>query len=100
MTQAKGTMQIVEVGSKKKLSSNNYMNREACDRWKEPELKKFFMGLQLFGTDFGMIETLFEGTRTRAQIKVSINLLAHFSLFIEQIHEGAEAESKENHPAA
>jgi len=37
--------EIVDVGSKKKLSSNNYMTREACDRWKEPELNKFYAGL-------------------------------------------------------
>ena len=42
------------------------MKREACDRWKQPELDKFFKGLQLFGTDFGLIESLFNGTRTRA----------------------------------
>ena len=44
-----------------------YMKREIdpCERWSKADTDKFLAGLQLFGTDFGMIETLFAGKRTR-----------------------------------
>ena len=42
------------------------MVREASDRWNKEDLEKFYRGLQLFGTDFGMIESgVFKGRRTR-----------------------------------
>jgi len=48
------------------------MKRESCDRWTKDDINKFYKGLQLFGTDFGMIESsIFFGKRTRQQIKVS-----------------------------
>ncbi len=40
-----------------KSSSLNYMQREQCDRWSKEDIDKFYKGLQLFGTDFGMIES-------------------------------------------
>ena len=49
-----------------RLSSNRYIvGKDPCDRWNQADTEKFFAGLQLFGTDFGMIEALFVGTRTR-----------------------------------
>jgi len=50
---------IVESDTKK--SSLSFMNKEASDRWSKEDTLKFYKGLQLFGTDFGMIETLFRG---------------------------------------
>ncbi|MFN9900270.1 MAG: hypothetical protein ACK55Z_16070 [bacterium] len=40
-----------------KSSSLNYMQREQCDRWSKEDIDKFYKGIQLFGTDFGMIES-------------------------------------------
>ena len=57
----------------KKMSSLDYKPRDSTDRWSKYDTQKFFMALQLMGTDFGLIETLFEGKRTRNQIKVSSN---------------------------
>ena len=62
------------VQSDKKLSSIAFTKRDNSDRWKADETVTFYKGLKMFGTDFGMIETLFEGTRTRNQIKVSPTL--------------------------
>mgnify|MGYP001626826552 CR=1 FL=1 len=54
-----------------KMSSLDFKNREATDRWSKEDTNKFYCALQLMGTDFSLIETLFEGKRTRTQIKVS-----------------------------
>ena len=53
------------VQSDHKKSSIAFTKRDQCDRWKEDETGKFYEGLKMFGTDFGMIQTLFDGTRTR-----------------------------------
>ena len=55
----------------KKMSPLDYKARDSTDRWSADDTKKFYKALQLMGTDFGLIETLFEGKRTRNQIKVS-----------------------------
>ena len=55
----------------KKMSSLDFKTRDSTDRWSENDTNKFYMALQLMGTDFGLIETLFLGQRTRNQIKVS-----------------------------
>ena len=56
----------------KKMSPLDYKTRDSTDRWSAEDTKKFYLALQLMGTDFGLIETLFEGKRTRNQIKVSV----------------------------
>jgi hypothetical protein len=43
------------------------------EKWSGTEVEKFHMALSLFGTDFSMIENVFDGQRTRAQIKVSLH---------------------------
>ena len=58
-----------------KMSSLDFKNREATDRWSKEDTNKFYCALQLMGTDFSLIETLFEGKRTRTQIKVSSSQL-------------------------
>ena len=58
--------------NEKKMSPLDYKARDSTDRWSAEDTKKFYLALQLMGTDFGLIETLFEGKRTRNQIKVSI----------------------------
>ena len=49
----------------KKMSSLDFKSRDSTDRWSKQDTEKFYMALQLMGTDFGLIETLFEGKRTR-----------------------------------
>ena len=44
-------------------------NRTKAEKWRSEETDKFFMALQVFGTDFSMIEKLF-ADRSREQIKV------------------------------
>ena len=44
-------------------------NRTKAEKWRAEETDKFFMALQVFGTDFSMIEKLF-ADRSREQIKV------------------------------
>lgn len=52
------------------LSSLSFMaNRTKAEKWRPEETDKFFMALQVFGTDFSMIEKLF-ADRSREQIKV------------------------------
>ena len=55
----------------KKMSSLDFKERDGTDRWSKDDTHKFHMALSLMGTDFSLIETLFEGKRTRNQIKVS-----------------------------
>ena len=55
----------------KKMSSLDYKARDSTDRWTKEDTLKFYKALQLMGTDFGLIESLFKGSRTRNQIKVS-----------------------------
>lgn len=43
--------------------------KEHCKKWKEEETKIFYKGIQLFGTDFSMISTIFEN-RNRKMCKV------------------------------
>ena len=60
----KGKHTVVHSGQKK-ISPFDHMTRDASDRWSKDDTQKFYKALQLMGTDFGMIETLFEGKRTR-----------------------------------
>ena len=56
--------QVLEKESKS--TSLSYMKRDNCDRWTPVDLQKFYRGVQLFGTDFGMMESvIFYGKRTR-----------------------------------
>jgi len=64
------------------MSSLDYKSRDSTDRWSKQDTEKFFMALQLMGTDFGLIETLFEGKRTRNQIKVSFSPILILTLIV------------------
>lgn len=55
------------------MSSLDYKKRDSTDRWSKQDTQKFYMALQLMGTDFDLVETLFEGKRTRKQIKNKFN---------------------------
>lgn len=45
------------------------MKRQPAEKWRPEETEKFNMALQIFGTDFSMIEKVFNGERSREQIK-------------------------------
>lgn len=45
------------------------MKRQPAEKWKPEETEKFYLALQIFGTDFSLIEKIF-GSRSREQIKV------------------------------
>ena len=66
-------------------------NIDPCERWSKEDTEKFFAGLQLFGTNFGMIETLFDGKRTRNQIKVS-----RISFMLTLLKKKSNKEQKKN----
>ena len=61
--------EITVVNENNKISSLSFMKRQQSEKWKPEETDKFFMALQIFGTDFSLIENIFEGKRTREQIK-------------------------------
>eukprot|EP00826_Nyctotherus_ovalis_P027195 TRINITY_DN2121_c0_g1_i18.p2 TRINITY_DN2121_c0_g1~~TRINITY_DN2121_c0_g1_i18.p2 ORF type:complete len:153 (+),score=55.37 TRINITY_DN2121_c0_g1_i18:200-658(+) len=48
------------------------VGREKAERWLEEETEKFYRALQIFGTDFSVIERLMPG-RSRKQIKSKFN---------------------------
>lgn len=54
------------------------------EKWNVEDTQKFYMALAIFGTDFSMIERVFNEERNREQIKVSLfklqfNLIFHLS---------------------
>ena len=51
--------------SDRRISPFDYKPKKSTDRWSKQDTQKFYMALQLFGTDFEMIKTLFEDKRTR-----------------------------------
>ena len=55
-----------------KLSSLSFMKRQPAEKWKPEETQKFYMALQIFGTDFSLIEKVFNHQRSREQIKVGL----------------------------
>ena len=42
-----------------KVNSSTYMKRERLPKWTEEKTDRFYEGLRMFGTDFGMISKLF-----------------------------------------
>lgn len=68
-----GPTEIVEENDFTRIiTSNTYAKRERSQRWDWPSLDKFYRGLKLFGTDFGMIANMFPD-RTRKQVKLRFN---------------------------
>ena len=91
---------LKEDNSDVKKSCLNFMsNIDPCERWSKEDTDKFFAGLQLFGTNFGMIETLFDGKRTRNQIKVSRRFL-HVKIVTEKIQQRIEEKFSKVQPDA
>eukprot|EP01017_Pseudomicrothorax_dubius_P022259 TRINITY_DN2401_c0_g1_i2.p1 TRINITY_DN2401_c0_g1~~TRINITY_DN2401_c0_g1_i2.p1 ORF type:complete len:283 (+),score=64.75 TRINITY_DN2401_c0_g1_i2:173-1021(+) len=55
-----------------RVTSNSFKTRTHTEKWSGEETKKFYKGLEIFGSDFSMIANLFP-SRTRAQIKNKFN---------------------------
>ena len=49
-----------------KVNSMTYMKRGRLPKWNEEKTARFYEGLRMFGTDFGMISKLFPGLSRRA----------------------------------
>mmetsp|Transcript_17580 Transcript_17580/g.23741 ORF Transcript_17580/g.23741 Transcript_17580/m.23741 type:complete len:121 (-) Transcript_17580:1652-2014(-) len=65
--------QTVARSAGKKISPLDNVHRDPTDRWSMEDTQKFYAALSLMGTDFGLIATLFQGQRTRNQIKNKFN---------------------------
>ena len=48
----------------------SFRKQQPTEKWKPEDTQKFYLALQIFGTDFSMIEKVFNQERTREQIKV------------------------------
>jgi transcription factor TFIIIB component B'' len=51
-----------------KINSYSFKNKAQTSKWTTRETRKFYKLLEIFGTDFSMIESAFQ-TRTREEIK-------------------------------
>lgn len=71
-----GKLQVVKsslsVYMEKEKVKARKAGREKAERWLEEETEKFYRALQIFGTDFSVIERLIPG-RSRKQIKNKFN---------------------------
>jgi hypothetical protein len=77
----------------KNLTSLTYLPRQPSEKWKPEETQKFYKALQIFGTDFSLIEKVFNKSRTRDQIKVTISI-CHLLYSIEQVSKRGEEEQE------
>ncbi|KAK9451170.1 uncharacterized protein V1518DRAFT_412716 [Limtongia smithiae] len=57
---------------KRRVNSASWSKRERVERWTAPETLRFYDGLSMFGTDFGMMCQMFHG-RSRRQLKNKYN---------------------------
>ncbi|KZV98988.1 hypothetical protein EXIGLDRAFT_831766 [Exidia glandulosa HHB12029] len=64
--------EIEESDLTKFVTSATYTRKVSGQRWKKEETELFFVGLQMFGSDFTSI-ALWMGTRPRSQIKQKFN---------------------------
>jgi len=54
----------------KKITCNSFKTQKSNgEKWKTEDTEKFYMALQIWGTDYQMIEMAFQGQRNRYQIK-------------------------------
>lgn len=58
----------------KRVNQMTYAARKPQkNNWSEEDTETFYRGLRMFGTDFNMISKMFNGGRTRRQIKLKFN---------------------------
>ena len=66
---AEPTKVVEESALTTRVNSQSYMSKQNKEKWDEELTDRFYDGLRMFGTDFGMISMMFPG-RTRRSIKL------------------------------
>ena len=61
----------VKFAAPKPITSASFKKRAQTGKWDHDDTRKFYKLLEIFGSDFSMIATLFKN-RTRMQIKVAL----------------------------
>ncbi|KAH0537831.1 hypothetical protein FGG08_005444 [Glutinoglossum americanum] len=64
--------QVEESTLTRPVNAGTWSKREKTEPWDEESTERFYKGLRMFGTDFGMISKMFPG-RSRRQIKLKFN---------------------------
>lgn len=59
--------------SRRTTQRTNMTRKPQANFWGPEETDKFYHGLRMFGTDFGMIAKMFGGAKSRRQVKLKFN---------------------------
>lgn len=59
--------------SRRTTQRTNMTRKPQANFWAVEETEKFYHGLRMFGTDFGMIAKMFGGAKSRRQVKLKFN---------------------------
>lgn len=59
--------------SRRTTQRTNMTRKPQANFWAPEETEKFYYGLRMFGTDFGMISKMFGGAKSRRQVKLKFN---------------------------
>lgn len=59
--------------SRRTTQRTNMTRKPQANFWAPEETEKFYHGLRMFGTDFGMIAKMFGGAKSRRQVKLKFN---------------------------
>lgn len=59
--------------SRRTTQRTNMTRKPQANFWAPEETEKFYYGLRMFGTDFGMIAKMFGGAKSRRQVKLKFN---------------------------
>ncbi|KAJ4411659.1 hypothetical protein N0V82_008973 [Gnomoniopsis sp. IMI 355080] len=59
--------------SRRTTQRTNMTRKPQANFWAAEETEKFYHGLRMFGTDFGMIAKMFGGGKSRRQVKLKFN---------------------------
>lgn len=70
--EAEPTKVVEESSLTTRVNSQSYMSVQKKEKWGEEMTDRFYDGLRMFGTDFGMISKMFPG-RTRRAIKLKFS---------------------------
>ena len=70
--EAEPTKVVEESSLTTRVNSQSYMSVQKKEKWGEELTDRFYDGLRMFGTDFGMISKMFPG-RTRRAIKLKFS---------------------------
>ncbi|KAJ8601614.1 hypothetical protein CTAYLR_007250 [Chrysophaeum taylorii] len=64
----RGVEETAEKETMSMTTSRSFTNRSSTERWGLEETRRFYLGLQQFGTDFSLMQSLFPG-RTQRELK-------------------------------